>query len=396
MSSRFRWVVVTPLLVALALFGMVAARPSPAAAQSQPQAVAPCPAPEAPNGVEVCVDRGDGAVYHEGDPITICVTVNIPVIQISPPPPAPLVRVTNSVDGGPPRVIFEEQMWSDQRCITMVIRPPLGQEIIRAEVIDSSGRVLAADTAWYTSVPRSAPPSTNAAVTVTGGPGSVHAIGEPIQICYTVPGSGRVSITDILPDGRTQVLLSGYDDGTGGCFWATITPPAGTECLRLDYATSAGSGSTQTCFQVVATTPPSQPCIQIYPPPPGCESPGQPITSHGGPVRDYVSLIDNLRAAGATVEPVGEVSQPFFSVPGYVIEVNGEQVQVFEYADEAAANAEAATVSPDGSTVGRTFVGWVAPPHFFTKGRIIVLYAGSNQATLELLQRVLGPQFAGR
>ena len=394
--SRFGWAVAALMLVAVALFGMAATRPAPAAAQAQSQAVAPCPAPDAPSGVEVCVDRGDGPVYYEGDAITICVTVNIPVIQIYPPPPAPLVRVTNFVNGGPPQVVFEEHMWSGQRCITATISAPLGQEVIRAEVIDQNGRVIASDTAWYTSAPRSAPPAGNAAVTVTGGAGSVHTVGEWLQVCYSVPGPGPVTITDILPDGRTQVLLSGYDDGAGGCFWAQVTPPTGTECIRLDYWTSAGSGSTQTCFRVEGETPSGQPCIQIYPPPPGCGDPNAPVSSHGGPVRDYVSLIDNLRAAGATVEPAGEVSQPFFSVPGYVIAVNGEQVQVFEYQDEAAADAEAATVSPDGSTVGRTAVSWVAPPHFFKNGRVIVLYVGSNPATLDLLQRALGPQFAGR
>ena len=35
--------------------------------------------------------------------------------------------------------------------------------------------------------------------------------------------------------------------------------------------------------------------------PPESNPPNTPIVSHGGPVKDYVSLVDNLRAAGATV-----------------------------------------------------------------------------------------------
>ncbi|RIK42991.1 MAG: hypothetical protein DCC55_06920 [Chloroflexi bacterium] len=46
---------------------------------------------------------------------------------------------------------------------------------------------------------------------------------------------------------------------------------------------------------------------------------GTPVVSHGGPVEDYISLIDNLRAAGATVEPVGPVAQPFLAINGQVI-----------------------------------------------------------------------------
>ena len=41
-------------------------------------------------------------------------------------------------------------------------------------------------------------------------------------------------------------------------------------------------------------------------------------------------------------------------------------------------------------------VTWVAPPHFYRQGRVIVLYVGSNPNILSLLTAVLGPQFAGR
>ncbi len=61
-----------------------------------------------------------------------------------------------------------------------------------------------------------------------------------------------------------------------------------------------------------------------------CGASAPPPTSHGGPVEDYVSLIDHLCAAGATVVPNGKVKQPFFSVAGQVITLNGEQVQVGE------------------------------------------------------------------
>ncbi len=136
----------------------------------------------------------------------------------------------------------------------------------------------------------------------------------------------------------------------------------------------------------------------------GCASPQPspsptplpPIVSHGGPVTDYISLFDNLRAAGATVEPAGDISQPFFSVKGNAITVNGENVQVFEYADAATAEAEAAFVSADGSSIGTTMVSWVAAPHFYKTGRLIVLYVGDNEAVINVLETVLGSQFAGR
>ena len=75
------------------------------------------------------------------------------------------------------------------------------------------------------------------------------------------------------------------------------------------------------------------------------------------PVNDYDSLLHNLNATGATVEPDGALIQPFFSVPGKVIKINGADVQVFEYPDSTSAEAEAALVSPDGSSIGTSMVG---------------------------------------
>jgi hypothetical protein len=126
-----------------------------------------------------------------------------------------------------------------------------------------------------------------------------------------------------------------------------------------------------------------------------CGSQAPAIDSHGGPVTDYITLVDALRAQGAIIEPSGDISQPFFTVEGRVIQVNSQDVQVFEYADEAAAAAEAELVAPDGSSVGTSMVSWMDSPHFYKAGRLIVLYVGDDATTIDLLEMVLGPQFAG-
>ncbi|MBC7877709.1 MAG: hypothetical protein H7Y59_11125 [Anaerolineales bacterium] len=118
--------------------------------------------------------------------------------------------------------------------------------------------------------------------------------------------------------------------------------------------------------------------------------------SHGGPVEDYVSLIDSLRGAGATLEPGDQIEQPFFTVTGQIIQVNGADVQVFEYETAEQLEAEAGQVAPDGGSTGTTMITWMATPHFFKAGRVIVLYVGDDQAILELLKGALGAQFAGR
>lgn len=124
-------------------------------------------------------------------------------------------------------------------------------------------------------------------------------------------------------------------------------------------------------------------------------------------VTDYISFIDNLREAGATVVDTGVVGQmDCFSVDARDVTVNGSNIQVWEYEDAAAADTEAALISPDGSTikipinnVEQIFkichYDWIASSHFYKASNLIVLYVGENQAVIDVLETVLGPQFAG-
>ena len=106
------------------------------------------------------------------------------------------------------------------------------------------------------------------------------------------------------------------------------------------------------------------------------------------------ALTDALQLAGQSVELNDQIDQPFFSVPGQIIVVNGEDVQVFEYPDSAAAAAEAALISPDASSVGTSMMTWVATPHFYMKDRLIVLYVGEDEAVGNALAGVLGEPVA--
>ena len=110
----------------------------------------------------------------------------------------------------------------------------------------------------------------------------------------------------------------------------------------------------------------------------------------------YDGLVSRLRAQGATVTAGGDVDQPFFSVKGRIVNVNGAAVQVFEYALSVLANADAAQVAPDGMAVGKAVhIGWIADPHFYKQGRLIVIYVGGDDGIRRLLTATLGPQFAG-
>jgi hypothetical protein len=127
-----------------------------------------------------------------------------------------------------------------------------------------------------------------------------------------------------------------------------------------------------------------------------CDSTGQPsgASQQVDSVTDLASLIARLEAEGATVAEQGEIQQPFFTATGRIIGVNGEDVQVFEYPDAATAEQEAAQIAPDGS-MSTMMISWMAAPHFYRSDRLIALYVGDNAEIVELLNAVLGEQFAG-
>lgn len=127
-----------------------------------------------------------------------------------------------------------------------------------------------------------------------------------------------------------------------------------------------------------------------------------PAQSHGGPVQDQVSLIDTLRGRNLTVDISGTVSQPFLHPQsGTTVRLSGgalttpADLQLFEYSTASAARADAGRISSDGTETATTKINWVAPPHLFMKGRVMVIYVGSDPAVLSVLRDVLASQFAG-
>jgi hypothetical protein len=118
----------------------------------------------------------------------------------------------------------------------------------------------------------------------------------------------------------------------------------------------------------------------------------------------YTSVRDALRTHGASVQENGLGSQPFLNGTDHRLTVNGTGIDVFEYRTTLGASLDAGRISRDGSTFSSGFgplggqaatVDYVAPPHWFHAGRVLVLYVGQDPSILRLLQAVLGTQFAG-
>jgi hypothetical protein len=108
------------------------------------------------------------------------------------------------------------------------------------------------------------------------------------------------------------------------------------------------------------------------------------------------AALEREGASVALAEVVPTSAHPYFSAPAARYLVNGESLYFFEYASEANADAEAGRIAPDGASVGTTQVSWASDPHFCRSGRVVALYVGRQPPMLDLLQRVLGQQVAGK
>jgi hypothetical protein len=119
-------------------------------------------------------------------------------------------------------------------------------------------------------------------------------------------------------------------------------------------------------------------------------SEGTLVIPETGPAYTYNLLVDDLTTAGITSVPAGTLEQPFFDVAARVLTVNGEDIQVFEFADVQTRQTAEDTISAGGSMIGTSQITWVDIPNFWSRGRILVLYIGQNEEIIDLLDEVIG------
>ena len=114
---------------------------------------------------------------------------------------------------------------------------------------------------------------------------------------------------------------------------------------------------------------------------------------HTDDVRELLST--EFRDAHYHVEPLGYTPQPYFNVDSYRLRVAGENIQIFAFPNILTAFQAAISVSPDGYRIANREIDWGRTPHFYWLGRNIVLYVGDNIEIINIIESVLGSQFAG-
>jgi hypothetical protein len=121
--------------------------------------------------------------------------------------------------------------------------------------------------------------------------------------------------------------------------------------------------------------------------------PGAPPV--GAEPATYADFVGSLEEQGVRVEQRGQVTQPFFDVTGQALAVRDQEIQVFEFASEQAQRDTAATLGMIRDTIAQAMGRPVGQVHVWANGRIIVLYAGQDNQTLTLLNRVAGTPLVG-
>ena len=141
---------------------------------------------------------------------------------------------------------------------------------------------------------------------------------------------------------------------------------------------------------------------------PGCGFPGcgEDAPDHeveygdtSGDGLDVASLTYGIyqlfKSTGIQAEIGPEIETPYFDRNARGIRVYGSPVMFFEYTSDGDVNEAVGSISPDGRTIGDREVTEQKTPHFFRKGKVLAVYFGDREKTLEALEATMGPQFAG-
>ena len=105
------------------------------------------------------------------------------------------------------------------------------------------------------------------------------------------------------------------------------------------------------------------------------------------------AFVGALEQQGAKVIPMERLSPQAYclSVGARRLEVNRENVYAFEYESTDAASRDAAAISPDASSISAAGTAcrpaWTGPPRFYQQDRLLVLYVGTNQGLIGVLDR---------
>lgn len=109
------------------------------------------------------------------------------------------------------------------------------------------------------------------------------------------------------------------------------------------------------------------------------------------------SLVVDLATRGVAVTVAdGRIVKPYLSAFGVIMRVNDQPLQVFVYPNEASLVVDIIGLADDASSVDGIPLSWAAAPHFWRKGPVLLVAVTDDVELVELIDGIIGTQFAGR
>jgi len=110
-------------------------------------------------------------------------------------------------------------------------------------------------------------------------------------------------------------------------------------------------------------------------------------------IQNTKELISSLQKAGYKIKTIQFVGDGILSGDLTTIDIDGDTIGIYEYKNNQEMEEQAKTIH--GSRIGNSFYDFIATPHFYKNGNIIVSYIGINTKTIKKIEKLMGKQFEG-
>lgn len=193
-----------------------------------------------------------------------------------------------------------------------------------------------------------------------------------------------------------QVLTATLEDAFLKSDLLVSTTPAAVAASARITATAVVTAAASPTATLSAVTATVAPAAGNATPTPVSGRPTAAPTPAAEPAYTALDLLADLAGQGAQVQAApGRIVKPYLAASGVILRVDGQPLQVFQYADAAALAADVAGLAPNASSINGVPLAWPAAPHFWRKGGLLVLAVSDDAGLVELIDSVLGPAFAG-
>lgn len=98
-------------------------------------------------------------------------------------------------------------------------------------------------------------------------------------------------------------------------------------------------------------------------------------------------LIVNITALGLEPVALKSINRNFFTVPGTLVTLKGDNITIFEYPDNATAVVELSALQQSEIVKYRS---WKRLVHIYISENVIVFYAGARPDIISSLENILG------